>query len=343
MLEYPVLVHSELPDAMTRIAVLDDWQSIARVCADWSALERRSEVVILTEPFADQDAAARVLVNFDIVVAMRERTVFSAGLIARLPRLRMIALTGVRSGTLDFDACTARGIVVCNTGSDHSNATTAEIALALLFAAARHVPAADRALRSGRFQDQVPLGTMLAGRKLGVVGLGKIGSRVARVGHALGMDVMAWSQNLTAERAVACDARLVDKATLFGEADAISLHLVLSDRTRGVVGPTELDRMKPHAILVNTSRGPLVDEKALLDHLRRGRLIAALDVFDQEPLPEEHPLRTLPNVVLTPHLGYCTREVYEQFYGESIENVLAFLDGKPIRVVNPSSLEKRIA
>lgn len=343
MLEYPVLVHSELPDAMTRIAVLDDWQKIARVCADWSALERRAEVVILTEPFADQDAAARILVNFDIVVAMRERTVFSAGLIARLPRLRMIALTGVRSGTLDFDACTAHGIAVCNTGSEHSTATTAELALALLFAAARQIPAADCSLRAGGFQDRVPLGTMLAGRKLGVVGLGKIGARVARAGHVLGMDVMAWSQNLTAERAAACDARPVDKATLFGEADAISLHLVLSERTRGVVGPTELERMKSHAILVNTSRGPLIDEKSLLDLLKRGRLIAALDVFDQEPLPVDHPLRKLPNAVLTPHLGYCTREVYEQFYGESIENVLAFLDGKPIRVVNPASLERKSA
>jgi phosphoglycerate dehydrogenase-like enzyme len=328
---------------MTRVAVLDDWQNIARTCADWSPLERRAEVIVFTEPFADPEATVRVLAEFDVVVAMRERTVFSATLIARLPRLAMIALTGVRSGTLDFDACTARGIVVCNTGSDHSNATTAEIALALLFAAARHVPAADRALRAGRFQDQVPLGTMLAGRKLGVVGLGKIGSRVARVGHALGMDVMAWSQNLTADRAAACDARFTDKVTLFGEADAISLHLVLSDRTRNVVGSAELERMKPHAILVNTSRGPLIDEKALLDHLKRGRLIAALDVFDQEPLPLGHPLRSLPNVVLTPHLGYCTREVYEQFYRESIENVLAFLDGKPIRVVNPSSLERKSA
>lgn len=326
---------------MTRVAVLDDWQNVARACADWSALDSRAEVVVFTEPLADQDAVARALADFDVVVAMRERTRFPAALIARLPRLRMIALTGVRSGTLDFEACTARGIVVCNTGSDHSNATTAEIALALLFATARHVPAADRALRSGRFQDQVPLGTMLAGRKLGVVGLGKIGSRVARIGHALDMDVMAWSQNLTAERAAACDARLVDKTTLFSEADAISLHLVLSDRTRGVVGPTELDRMKSDAILINTSRGPLIDEAALLQHLRQGRLIAALDVFDQEPLPADHPLRALPNVVMTPHLGYCTREVYVQFFGEAIENILAFLDGKPIRVVNPASLERK--
>jgi phosphoglycerate dehydrogenase-like enzyme len=328
---------------MTRVAVLDDWQNIARACADWSALERRAEVIAFTEPFADPEATVRVLADFDIVIAMRERTVFSAALIALLPRLRMIALTGVRSGTLDFDACTARGIVVCNTGSDHSTATTAELALALLFAAARQIPAADRSLRAGRFQDQVPLGTMLAGRKLGVVGLGKIGARVARAARALGMDVMAWSLNLTAERAAACDARLVDRATLFGEADAISLHLVLSDRTRNVVGPAELERMKPHAILVNTSRGPLIDEKALLDHLKRGRLVAALDVFDHEPLPVDHPLRSLANVVLTPHLGYCTREVYEQFYRESIENVLAFLDGRPIRVMNPVSLGRRSA
>lgn len=326
---------------MTRIAVLDDWQDVARASADWSALERRAEIVFFTRPFDTPEAVAQALADFDIIVAMRERTVFPKALIDRLPKLRMIALTGVRSGTLDFDACTARGIPVCNTGSDHSNATTAELALALLFAAARHVTASDRSLRAGRFQDDVPLGTMLEGRKLGVVGLGKIGSRVARVGNALGMDVLGWSQNLTVERAQACGARLVDKTTLFDEADAVSLHLVLSDRTRGVVGRNELARMKPDAILINTSRGPLIDEAALLDELRRGRLVAALDVYDREPLPVDHPLRTLPNVVLTPHLGYCTREVYAQFYGESIENVLAFLDGKPIRLVNPNSLEGR--
>jgi len=327
---------------LSRIAVLDDWQSVARSSADWSALEGRAEIVFFTRPFDTPEAAARALADFDIVVGMRERTIFSATLIDRLPRLRMIALTGVRSGTLDFDACTARGVVVCNTGSDHSNATTAELALALLFAAARHIGAADRSMRSGRFQDDVPLGTMLEGRKLGVVGLGKIGSRVARVGHALGMEVLAWSQNLTAERAQACSARLVDKAALFAESDAVSLHLVLSERTRGVVGRAELARMKPNAILINTSRGPLIDESALLERLRQGRLVAALDVFDCEPLPADHPLRTLPNVVLTPHLGYCTQEVYAQFYGESIENVIAFLDSRPIRVVNPKSLEGRV-
>ncbi len=326
---------------MTRIAILDDWQDVARASADWFALERKAEIVSFTRPFGSTDAVAKALAECDIVIAMRERTMFSKALIDQLPKLRMIALTGVRSGTLDFDACTARGIVVCNTGSDHSNATTAEIALALLMAAARHLTTADRGMRVGRFQDEVPLGTMLDGRKLGIAGLGKIGSRMARIGNALGMEVLAWSQNLTAERAQAAGARLVDKTTLFAESDAITLHLVLSDRTRGVVGASELALMKPGAILVNTSRAPLIDEAALLSHLRQNLLVAGLDVFDQEPLPAGHPFRSMPNVVMTPHLGYCSREVYTQFYRESIENVLAFLDGKPIRVVNPASLENK--
>ena len=326
---------------MTRIAILDDWQDVARASADWFELERKAEIVSFTRPFGSTGAVAKALADCDIVIAMRERTVFSKVLIDQLPKLRMIALTGVRSGTLDFDACTARGIVVCNTGSDHSNATTAEIALALLMAAARHLATADRGMRVGRFQDEVPLGTMLDGRKLGIAGLGKIGSRMARVGNALGMEVLAWSQNLTAERAEAVGARLVDKTTLFAESDAITLHLVLSDRTRGVVGASELALMKPGAILINTSRGPLIDEAALLSHLRQNLLVAGLDVFDQEPLPAGHPFRSMPNVVMTPHLGYCSREVYTQFYRESIENVLAFLDGKPIRVVNPASLESK--
>lgn len=326
---------------MTKIAILDDWQNVSRPAADWTGLEQRAEIVTFTRPFESADAAVEAFGDCDIVIAMRERMVFPAALIARLPKLRMIALTGVRSGTLDFDACTARGIVVCNTGSTDSNATTAELALALLLAAARHVPAADRSMRAGRFQDDVPLGTRLDGRTLGVVGLGRIGSRMARVGNALGMDVIAWSQNLTAEAAQAAGARRVDKATLFAASDAITLHLVLSDRTRGVVGATELANMKSGAILVNTSRGPLIDEAALLAQLRQGRLVAALDVYDREPLPADHPLRSLPNVVMTPHLGYCSREVYAQFYGESIENILAFLDGAPIRVVNPASLQNR--
>jgi phosphoglycerate dehydrogenase-like enzyme len=324
--------------ARARIAVLDDWQKVARRVADWSALERRADVRYFEQPIGSEDETAAALEDFDIVIAMRERTPFPASLIDRLPALRMIALTGTFSGTLDLDACTRRGIVVCNTGGTRSDATTAEITLALLMAAARHLPAADRNVRAGRFQEGVAPGLLLEGRTLGVVGLGRIGSRVARLGAALGMQVLGWSQNLTDEAARAAGARRVDKATLFAQSDVVSLHLKLSARTRHVVGSAELAAMKPGAILVNSSRGGLVDEAALLDRLRAGTLTAALDVYWSEPLPPDHPLLGLPNVVLSPHLGYCTEEVYTQFYRESIENVLAFLDGRPIRMMNSEAL-----
>ncbi len=316
-----------------RIAVLDDWQGIAKEVADWSALDARADVTHFTHSLGDVDSAAAALADFDILIAMRERMPLPGALIERLPKLKLIALTGVRSGTLDLAACAARGVLVCNTGSDHSTAATAELALTLLLAAARRVPIADRAMREGRFQEGVPTGIALSGRTLGVLGLGKIGRCLAGYGRALGMDVIAWSQNMTAETAQAAGARLVDKATLFAASDAITLHVVLSERTRGVVDAEALARMKPGAILVNTSRGPLIDEGALVARLRTGLLTAGLDVYDREPLPVDHPLRTLPNVVLTPHLGYCTRDVYAQFYRESIENVIAFLDGKPMRVL----------
>lgn len=323
---------------MTRIAVLDDWQRVAPQVADWSELHGRADVVFFEEAFPGEDAAADALQEFDVVIAMRERTPFPASLISRLPRLRMIALTGGFSNLLDFAACTSRGIVVSNTGGERSGAATAEMALALLLAAARHVPEADRAMRAGGFQVGIPSGTLLEGRTLGVVGVGRIGARVARMGGALGMKVLAWSQNLTSEKAAAVGAQLVDKSTLFAEADAITLHLFLSDRTRNVVGAPELALMKPGAILVNTARAGLVDEAALLERLGHGQLTAALDVYWHEPLAADHPLRTFPNVVLSPHLGYCTAEVYSQFYRESIENVIAFMAGKPIRVLNPDAL-----
>jgi len=324
---------------MARIAVLDDWQGVARDSADWSRLSQRAQLVFFETPFEGDEAVARALAEFDIIVAMRERTRFPASLIERLARLRMIALTGARSWTMDLEACTARGIVVCHTGGQQSTPATAELTLGLLLAAARFIPAADATIRAGGFQDGVPPGTVLEGRTLGIVGLGKIGSRMARYGQALGMHVLAWSQNLTEDKARAGGAKLVDKATLLAEADAVTLHVVLSERTRGILGAEDLARMRPGAILVNTSRGPLVDESALLDRLRSGKLIAALDVYGQEPLPPGHPLRTTPNTVLTPHLGYCTREVYAQFYRESIDNVLAFLDGKPVRVLNPEAVQ----
>ena len=318
---------------MTKIAVLDDWQGVAKSSADWSRLSERAEVVFFEEPLKDANAIAKALAAFEIIIAMRERTKFPKELIERLPKLRMIALTGGRTWTMDFEALNARGIVVSHTGGTHSTAATAELALGLLLSAARHIPRADASVRKSGFQGGVPVGQVLEGKTLGVIGLGKIGSKMARYGQVLGMRVLAWSQNMTEEKAAAAGAMRVDKATLLSESDAISLHLVLSDRTRGIIGAQDLARMKPGAILVNTSRGPLVDEAALVAGLRTGKLIAALDVYAQEPLPADHPLRNLPNTVLTPHLGYCTREVYSQFYGDSIENVLAFLDGKPIRVL----------
>jgi phosphoglycerate dehydrogenase-like enzyme len=229
---------------------------------------------------------------------------------------------------------------MCHTGGEKSGAATAEIALGLLLSAARFMNRGDAAIRSGGFQGGVPAGDVLDGKTLGILGLGKIGSRMARYGKALGMQVIAWSANLTGEKAEAAGARLVDKTTLLTQSDAISLHLVLSDRTRGILGAQDLGKMKPGAILVNTSRGPLVDETALIETLKTGKLIAGLDVFSEEPLPANHPLRSMPNTMLTPHLGYGAREVYAQFYRESIENVLAFLDGKPTRVLNPEALQK---
>lgn len=323
---------------MTRIAVLDDWQGVAKQSADWSQLAKRADVVFFEKPLDDAEAAAKALSDFDIIIAMRERTAFPAALIERLKRLRMIALTGSRSWTMDLAACTARGIVVSNTAGQQSTPATAELALGLLLAATRHIPSAHASIRSGGFQRGVPIGRVLDGGTLGVIGLGKIGGRMARYGQALGMQVLAWSQNLTEDKAQAAGARLVDKTTLLSEADAVSLHMVLSERTRGILSAPDLARMKPGAILVNTSRGPLVDETALVERLQSGKLIAALDVYGQEPLPANHPLRTAPNTVLTPHLGYCTSEVYAQFYSQSIENTLAFLDGKPTRLLNPEVL-----
>lgn len=322
-----------------RIAVLDDWQGVAGSSADWSTLQQRCELTFFEEPFSGDDALARALADCDIIIAMRERTKFSKALLGRLPKLRMIALTGGRTWTMDFDTLNARGIPVCHTGGEQSGAATAEIALGLLLAAARRIPRGDATIRAGGFQGGVPAGMVLDGKTLGIIGLGKIGAKMARYGTALGMQVIAWSENLTEDKAKAGGARLVDKATLLSQSDAISLHLVLSDRTRGILGAKDLAQMKPGAILINTSRGPLVDETALVERLKTGKLIAGLDVFAQEPLPADHALRTLPNTVLTPHLGYCSSEVYAQFYRESIENVLAFLEGKPIRLLNAEALK----
>jgi phosphoglycerate dehydrogenase-like enzyme len=326
---------------MTKVAVLDDWQGVAKTSADWSPLQARAEVVFFPKAFENEDDAARQLADFDIVLSMRERTPLPGSLINRLPKLRMLGMTGARNASLDTAACTARGIVVCNTtGGGNSEAATAELALGLLIAAARAIPAGDANIRAGRFQEGVPVGYALQGKTLGVIGLGRLGSHMARYGKALNMNLLAWSQNMTPEKAQAAGATMVSKEELLTRSDAVSIHLVLSDRTRGLIGTSDIARMKSGAILVNTSRGPIVDEKALIEAVQARRIVAALDVFDREPLPGNHPLRAAPNVVMTPHLGYGVHETWQGFYPQSLENALAFLDGKPVRVTNPEALGK---
>ena len=318
---------------MTGIAVLDDWQGTARASADWAPLEARAEVTFFREPFASEDEAARVLGSFEILLATRERTRFPPSLVARLPALRMFGLTGARAAQVDIAGLIDRGVTVCYTGGGPSVESTAEIALGLMLAAARRIPESDVAVRAGRFQLGTEAGFVLAGKTLGLIGLGRIGTLMARYGSALGMAVLAWSPNLTEERARAAGATLATKHDLLARADVVSLHIVLSDRTRGILGAADLARLKPGAILVNTSRGPLVDERALIAAVEAGRLFAALDVYDREPLPADHPLVRCRNTVLTPHLGYSALEVYREYYAHSVENALAFLDGKPIRVL----------
>ena len=323
----------------TRVAVLDDWQGVAQGSTDWAPLQARAEVVFFEQAFDDENDAATRLADFDIVLSMRERTPLPASLINRLSRLRMLGITGARNLSLDTPACTARGVLVCNTtGGTGSEAATAELALGLLLSAARAIPAADANIRAGGFQMGVPVGIGLAGKTIGIVGLGRLGSHMARYCRALNMTVLAWSQNLTLEKAQAAGAVLVSKEGLLSRSDAVSIHLVLSPRSRGLIGAADLAQMKPGAILINTSRGPIVDEAALIEAVRARRIIAALDVYDREPLPRDHPLRGMPNTVLTPHLGYGVRETWTEFYRQSVENALAFLNGKPIRVINPETL-----
>ncbi|MEO8304710.1 MAG: D-2-hydroxyacid dehydrogenase family protein [Betaproteobacteria bacterium] len=318
---------------VTRVAFLDDWQRVARVSADWTPLESRTEVSFFEEPFGSEDEAAAALSGFDIILTTRERTPFPKSLIDRLPALRMFGLTGHRAGQIDIAYLQKRGVVVCYTDGGPGVESTAELALALMLAAARRVPAGEASVRAGRFQLDTPTGFVLAGKTLGLVGLGRIGARMASYGAALGMKVLAWSQNLTNERAAEADARLVAKDELLAQSDVVSMHLVLSPRTRGIVGAADIARMKPGAILVNTSRAPLVDEGALIAALKEGRIVAALDVYEREPLPAGHPLLACPNTILTPHLGYSVVEVYRVFCEQAVENTLAFLAGHPIRVL----------
>ena len=302
------------------------------------AAQRARGSSFFEKAFDDENDAAAKLADFDIVLSMRERTPLPGSLINRLPRLRMLGITGARNLSLDLAACTARSIVVCNTiGSGVSEAATAELALGLLIAAARAIPSGDATIRVGGFQMGVPVGIGLAGKTMGIIGLGRLGSHMARYCRALNMTVLAWSQNLTAEKAQSAGATLVSKDELLSRSDAVSIHLVLSPRSRGLIGAADLARMKRGAILINTSRGPIVDEAALIEAVEARRIVAALDVYDREPLPANHPLRSAPNTVLTPHLGYGVRETWSAFYPQSVENAIAFLDGKPVRVMNPEA------
>jgi phosphoglycerate dehydrogenase-like enzyme len=320
---------------MVKIAVLDDWQDVARVSADWSRLAARAELTFFADAFASEDEAALALGDFDILLTMRERRPFPESLIKRLPRLRMIGITGAANRSLDVEACTRQGVTVCNTSGGAGPAyATAELALGLMIAAARAIPAADRTMRSGGFQRGLPVGVSLAGKTLGLVGLGRLGARLARYALALDMKVIAWSPNLTDAKAREAGASFAGKPDLMSLSDVISVHMVLSPGTRGLIGAEDIAWMKQGAILINTSRGPLVDEAALIAAVQAGRIVAALDVFDQEPLPPDHPFRSSDHTVLTPHLGYGVAETWRAMYPQSVENAEAFLDGKPIRVVN---------
>src|SRR5699024_6256073 len=293
---------------------------------DWDSLG--AEVEFFTRHIADRDELVRDLSGFDVVVAMRERTAFPSAVLERLPELKLLVSTGRRNPAIDVAAARRLGIVVSATGSVPY--PTAEHTWALILSALRHIPTEVRAMREGGWQSTV--GGDLHGRTLGLLGLGRLGSRVAAVGRAFGMHPIAWSQNLTGEHAAEHGATAVSRRELFTDADVLSIHLVLSDRTRGLVGEDELATMKQESLLVNTSRGPIVDEQALVAALGHGRPgHAALDVYDREPLPADHPLRALPNALLTPHIGYVTEDVYRTFYRDAVADIAAYQEGAPIR------------
>lgn len=321
-------------EALPRVAVLDDYQQVALRYGPWDQLRGRAHVQVFHDHLGDADALAARLAPFEVLCLMRERTPLPADLIARLPRLRLIVTTGMANASVDIAAAQARGIPVCGTGGQHTG--TPELVWLHILALARRLRAETEGLAAGAWQTGV--GTDLHGRTLGLVGLGRVGTRVAAVAQAFGMRVLAWSPHLTPERAVAHGAQWVDKPTLFRLADFVVVAMQHHPSTHHLVGAQELAFMQPTAYLVNTSRGPLVDEAALLDALTGGRIAGAgLDVFDQEPLPQDHPLRSLPQVLLTPHIGYVTEATYRRFFTETVECVLAWLDGAPVRVLTPTS------
>jgi phosphoglycerate dehydrogenase-like enzyme len=324
-----------------KLAILDDYMKVALESADWDRVRRRGvEITVFDTAFTSVEDAAAKLAPFEIVNLLRERTPFPRALIERLPKLKLIAMTGRRAPSLDIPAATDHRILVCNTHGGEGGASTAEMAWLLLLAGARDLAHADRGVRAGRWHEGVRAGTVLEGRRLGLVGLGRLGSRVAGYGKAFSMDVVAWSQNLTPEKAAEAGVKYVTKEELFSTSDFVSIHVVLSDRTRGLIGAADFARMKPSAVLVNTSRGPVVDEAALIEAIKTRKFAhAALDVYAREPLPADHPLRSMQNVTLAPHLGYVNTDVFKTFYGDALANIEAWLDGKPTNVLNPDVLK----
>jgi phosphoglycerate dehydrogenase-like enzyme len=313
------------PQGRFSIAVLDDYQNVALSLADWSVLDDRASVTVFNDHLADADAVVERLQPFDVVCMMRERTPLTRAIIERLPRLRLIASTALHNASIDVKAAEERGIPVTHTG--YTSAPTIELTWALILAGARNLVAENASLRNGNWQRFI--GDDMAGGTLGVLGLGNVGGAVAQIGKAFGMNVLAWSQHLTAERAAEVGAELVSKVELFRRADVVSVHLVLSRRTRGLVGAPEFALMKPTARLVNTSRGPIVVEADIIAALKAHKIAgAAIDVFDQEPLPLDHPFRTLPNLLATPHIGYVSRGLYARFYRDTVENIRHWLDGQ---------------
>jgi len=311
-----------------QIAVLDDYQSVASGCADWEGLD--CQVTFISDPLGERSSIAQALQGFDVIVAMRERTRFDAGLLDGLPRLKLLITTGMRDASIDVDAARRNGVIVCGTRSPGH--ATAELAFGLIQTVARGLIAEAASVASGGWQ--VGLGRDLRGSRLGVIGLGRLGSQVARFGQTFGMDVVSWSENLTDERAHEVGVASVSKAELLQTSDFVTIHLRLSERTRALIGTDELRLMKPDAYLINTSRGEIVVEEALLDAVRTEAIAgAALDVFGQEPLPTDHPFRFDPRILATPHIGYVTRETYAIFYSDAVDDIRAWLDDAPTRIL----------
>jgi len=313
-----------------RIAIIDDYQGVATTVADWTPLSGRAELVSFADHLVDHDALVERLAGFDVIVVMRERTPFPRELLRRLPRLALLVTTGMRNKAIDLATAAELGITV--SGTDLAASSTVELAWALIMAVVRDLPGEDRRTRAGRWQQTVPLD--LAGSTLGILGLGRLGQRVAALALAFGMTVVAWSENLTAATAAEHGAERVAKDELFRRSDIVSIHTLLSHRTRGLVGAAELALLGPAGYLVNTSRGPIVDEHALITALAQGTIAgAALDVFDVEPLPAQHPLLSTPRTILSPHVGFVSRQSYRVSYGQAVEDVIGWLDGRPVRVL----------